>query len=116
MVSADQCGHVPAYTLNLYNLVLIPHPYITPPPRECPLTLAAEKGYTDLAELLLTRGANVETRTKKGCSPFFLACKEGFTEISIMLANNGASIEVRILVMVITATSPPLYIMYFRKL
>ncbi len=66
------------------------------------MTLAAEKGYTDLAELLLARGANVETRTKKGCSPFFLACKEGFTGISIMLANSGASIEVR--VMVITAT------------
>ncbi len=62
--------------------------------RECPLTLAAEKGYSDLAELLLSRNANVETRTKKGCSPFFLACKEGFTAIAITLANHGASIEV----------------------
>eukprot|EP00731_Ephydatia_muelleri_P012188 Em0006g1082a len=41
-----------------------------PNSRECPLTLAAEKGHTELAQLLLSRNANVESRTKKGCTPF----------------------------------------------
>ena len=61
---------------------------------ECPLTLAAEKGYVELAQLLLSRSANVEARTKKGCSPFYLACKEGFKEIAVMLAKHGSSTEV----------------------
>ena len=66
-----------------------------PNSRECPLTLAAEKGYVDLTQLLLSRSAYVEARTKKGCSPLYLACREGFKEIAIMLAKHGASTEVR---------------------
>ena len=65
-----------------------------PNSRECPLTLAAEKGYTDLTQLLLSRSACVETRTKKGCSPLYLACREGHKEIAIMLSKKGASTEV----------------------
>ena len=69
---------------------------ITPFPnsRECPLTLAAEKGFTELAQLLLSRSANVEARTKKGCTPFYLTCREGYKEIAVMLAKHGASTEV----------------------
>ena len=66
-----------------------------PNSRECPLTLAAEKGYVELTQLLLSRSAYVEARTKKGCSPLYLACREGFKEIAIMLAKHGASTEVR---------------------
>ena len=62
--------------------------------RECPLTLASEKGYSDLAQLLVARNANIESRTKKGSTPFFLACKEGYKEISVMLAKHGADTEV----------------------
>jgi len=66
-----------------------------PNSRECPLTLAAEKGYTELTRLLLSRSAAVETRTKKGCSPLYLACREGHKEIAIMLSKKGASTEVK---------------------
>ncbi len=65
-----------------------------PNSRECPLTLAAEKGYVELTQLLLSRSAHVEARTKKGCSPLYLACREGFKEIAVMLAKHGASTEV----------------------
>ena len=64
--------------------------------RECPLTLAAEKGFTELAQLLVSRNANIECRTKKGCSPFFLACREGYMDIAVMLAKHGADTEVRV--------------------
>lgn len=63
--------------------------------RECPLTLAAEKGFFELAQLLVSRNANIESRTKKGCTPFFLACREGYTDIAVMLAKHGADTEVR---------------------
>lgn len=65
-----------------------------PNSRECPLTLAAEKGYVELTQLLLLRSAYVEARTKKGCSPLYLACREGYKEIAVMLAKHGASTEV----------------------
>ena len=65
-----------------------------PNSRECPLTLAAEKGYVELTQLLLLRSAHVEARTKKGCSPLYLACREGYKEIAVMLAKHGASTEV----------------------
>ncbi len=65
-----------------------------PNSRECPLTLAAEKGYVELTQLLLSRSAQVEARTKKGCSPLYLACREGYKEIAVMLAKHGASAEV----------------------
>ena len=42
----------------------------------------------------LIRNANVECRTKKGCTPFFLSSKEGFKEISVMLVKHGADTEV----------------------
>ena len=65
-----------------------------PPLRECPLTLAAEKGFFELAQLLVSRNANIECRTKKGCTPFFLASREGYTDIAVMLAKHGADTEV----------------------
>ena len=40
------------------------------------------------------RNANVESRTKKGCTPFFLACKDGHKDIAIMLSKHGADTEV----------------------
>ena len=72
--------------------------WFAPPPlasRECPLTLASEKGFFELAQLLVSRNANIECRTKKGCTPFFLACREGYTDIAVMLAKHGADTEVR---------------------
>lgn len=65
-----------------------------PNSRECPLTLAAEKGYMELTQLLLLRSAHVESRTKKGCSPLYLACREGYKDIAVMLSTHGASTEV----------------------
>ena len=74
---------------------LCPPPPPPPSPRECPITLAAEKGFFELAQLLVARNANIECRTKKGCTPFFLACREGYIDIAVMLAKHGADTEVR---------------------
>ncbi|RDD41757.1 Ankyrin repeat domain-containing protein 17 [Trichoplax sp. H2] len=65
-----------------------------PNTRDYPLTLAAERGHVDLTMLLLSRGANVDCRTRKGVTPFWIACKEGHTEIAQVLAQHGADAEV----------------------
>ena len=44
------------------------------------------------------RNANMECRTKKGCTPFYLTCKEGYQGIAVMLVKHGANTEVRSLV------------------
>lgn len=64
-----------------------------PNSRENPMTLCAEKGHKILVELLLSRNASHDCRTKKGCTPLLLACKEGHIEIAKILANQGASLE-----------------------
>lgn len=64
-----------------------------PNSRENPLTLAGEKGHIELVSLLLSRTANVECHTKKGCTPFHLACKEGHLEISKQLYKKSADME-----------------------
>lgn len=64
-----------------------------PNSRECPLTLAAEKGFVELVHLLLSRDVIVDCRTKKGSTPFFLACKDGHLEIAKALCENSATIE-----------------------
>lgn len=64
-----------------------------PNSRECPLTLAAEKGFDDLVLLLLRCDVFVDCRTKKGCTPFFLSCKEGYLELSRALYDHSACPE-----------------------
>ncbi|PFX24058.1 Ankyrin repeat and KH domain-containing protein 1 [Stylophora pistillata] len=64
-----------------------------PNSRENPLTLGGEKGHVELVSLLLSRNANVECHTKKGCTPFHLACKEGHLEIGVQLLEKGADTE-----------------------
>ena len=61
----------------------------------CPLNLCP---FPKLFSLSL-RNANMECRTKKGCTPFYLTCKEGYQGIAVMLVKHGANTEVRPLVM-----------------
>ncbi|XP_062525122.1 ankyrin repeat domain-containing protein 17 isoform X10 [Bombyx mori] len=57
------------------------------------LTLACAGGHEDLVELLLSRGADIEHRDKKGFTPLILAATAGHEKIVEILLNHGADIE-----------------------
>ncbi|CAG9579611.1 unnamed protein product [Danaus chrysippus] len=57
------------------------------------LTLACTGGHEDLVELLLSRGADIEHRDKKGFTPLILAATAGHEKIVEILLNHGADIE-----------------------
>nr|XP_042905187.1 ankyrin repeat and KH domain-containing protein 1 isoform X1 [Parasteatoda tepidariorum] len=57
------------------------------------LTLACVGGHEDLVSLLLTRGADIEHRDKKGFAPLMLAATAGHAGVVEILLNNNADIE-----------------------
>ena len=58
-----------------------------------PLINTAEKGYKEIAILLLERGANINLRNKKGTTALMIAAKNGHTETISMLLARGADIN-----------------------
>ena len=58
---------------------------------ESPLTLAACGGHTDLALLLLERGANIEEVNDEGYTPLMEAAREGHEEMVTLLLARGES-------------------------
>ena len=60
---------------------------------DTPLTLACQGGHTELVQLLVSRGAELEHRDKKGFTPLILAATGGHAEISEILLDAGAQIE-----------------------
>lgn len=58
---------------------------------ESPLTLAACGGHTDLALLLLERGANIEEVNDEGYTPLMEAAREGHEEMVTLLLAHGWS-------------------------
>uniref|UniRef100_A0A182STW8 ANK_REP_REGION domain-containing protein n=1 Tax=Anopheles maculatus TaxID=74869 RepID=A0A182STW8_9DIPT len=57
------------------------------------LTLACAGGHEDMVELLITRGANIEHKDKKGFTPLILAATAGHEKVVDTLLRNGAEIE-----------------------
>uniref|UniRef100_A0A915PGN2 K Homology domain-containing protein n=1 Tax=Setaria digitata TaxID=48799 RepID=A0A915PGN2_9BILA len=57
------------------------------------LTLAATGGHDSLVELLITRGADIEHKDKKGFTPLILAATGGHINVVELLLNHGANIE-----------------------
>lgn len=57
------------------------------------LTLACAGGHEELVSLLLSRGANIEHRDKKGFTPLMLAATAGHAGVVEILLNHGADIE-----------------------
>lgn len=56
---------------------------------ESPLTLAACGGHTELALLLLERGANIEEVNDEGYTPLMEAAREGHEEMVTLLLAHG---------------------------
>ncbi|XP_018026394.1 ankyrin repeat domain-containing protein 17 isoform X3 [Hyalella azteca] len=61
--------------------------------RDTALTLACAGGYDELVRLLLSRGANIEHRDKKGFTPLILAATAGNVKVVETLLVHGANIE-----------------------
>lgn len=57
------------------------------------LSICAEKGYSEFVELLIDNKANLEIKTKKGCSPLWLACSSGQLEVVQLLVSAGADVD-----------------------
>lgn len=64
-----------------------------PSSRDTALTIAADKGHCRFVELLLSRGAQVEVKNKKGNSPLWLAANGGHLNVVELLYNAGADID-----------------------
>lgn len=64
-----------------------------PSSRDTALTIAADKGHLKFVELLLTRGAAVEVKNKKGNSPLWLAANGGHLSVVEALNNAKADID-----------------------
>lgn len=64
-----------------------------PSSRDTALTIAADKGHLRFCELILSRGAIVDARNKKGNTSFWLACNGGFLDVAKLLVQHGAAID-----------------------
>jgi len=64
-----------------------------PSSRDTALTIAADKGHFRFCDLILTRGAQVEVRNKKGNTSLWLACNGGHHEVVKLLVNKGADVN-----------------------
>ncbi|XP_034178759.1 uncharacterized protein LOC117603560 isoform X3 [Osmia lignaria lignaria] len=52
---------------------------------QSPIHIAAEMGHTDICELLLAAGANIEQREQSGRTPLYIAARGSFTAIVDMI-------------------------------
>jgi ankyrin repeat protein len=60
-----------------------------------PLLYATERGYKDLTELLLARGADVEVKGPEGVTPLMTAASFGHMDIVALLLARGANVKAK---------------------
>jgi ankyrin repeat protein len=58
------------------------------------LLTACENGHTDIVELLLDRGSDINVKDEYGNTPLIMASRNGHVDIIQLLLDNGADIEV----------------------
>jgi len=68
---------------------------------ESPLTLAACGGHTELASLLIERGANMEEVNDEGYTPLMEAVREGHEDVVTLLIHRGIIITIIIIIIII---------------
>ncbi|KAJ7392340.1 Ankyrin repeat and KH domain-containing protein 1 [Desmophyllum pertusum] len=64
-----------------------------PSSRDTALTIAADKGHYKFCDLLLSRGAMVDVKNKKGNSPLWLSANGGHLEVCQLLFSYGADVD-----------------------
>ena len=64
--------------------------------QETALTLASSKGYSDFVHLLVSKGANIEHKDRKGFTPLLHAACTGHFKIVKVLVRAGANIEAEV--------------------
>merc|ERR1711976_889618 len=55
--------------------------------------MGADKGHYRFVDLLLSRGAAVDVKNKKGNSPLWLACNGGHLDVSQLLVKANADVD-----------------------
>ncbi|MBK0378629.1 ankyrin repeat domain-containing protein [Mucilaginibacter segetis] len=60
-----------------------------------PLHSAVAGNHTDIAEMLISNGANVNVKQTAGVTPLHSAAQNGNTELLIMLLEHGAEVNIR---------------------
>jgi ankyrin repeat protein len=66
-----------------------------PSSRDTALTIAADKGHYRFVELLLSRGAAVDVKNKKGQTALWLACNGGHLDVVQLLVTAHASTDIQ---------------------
>ncbi|XP_059699492.1 ankyrin repeat domain-containing protein 17 isoform X8 [Haemorhous mexicanus] len=64
-----------------------------PSSRDTALTIAADKGHYKFCELLISRGAHIDVRNKKGNTPLWLAANGGHLDVVQLLVQAGADVD-----------------------
>uniref|UniRef100_A0A672STS4 Ankyrin repeat and KH domain-containing protein 1-like n=1 Tax=Sinocyclocheilus grahami TaxID=75366 RepID=A0A672STS4_SINGR len=64
-----------------------------PSSRDTALTIAADKGHYKFCELLISRGAHIDVRNKKGNTPLWLAANGGHFDVVQLLVQAGAEVD-----------------------
>uniref|UniRef100_A0A672ISW0 Ankyrin repeat and KH domain-containing protein 1-like n=1 Tax=Salarias fasciatus TaxID=181472 RepID=A0A672ISW0_SALFA len=64
-----------------------------PSSRDTALTIAADKGHYKFCELLISRGAHIDVRNKKGNTPLWLAANGGHFDVVQLLVHASADVD-----------------------
>ncbi|XP_066483552.1 ankyrin repeat domain-containing protein 17 isoform X3 [Tiliqua scincoides] len=64
-----------------------------PSSRDTALTIAADKGHYKFCELLISRGAHIDVRNKKGNTPLWLAANGGHLDVVQLLVQAAADVD-----------------------
>src|SRR3990167_527415 len=59
------------------------------------LIIATEKGHTDIALLLIEKGADLNIKNRDGDTALIIATEKGHTDIAHLLIEKGANVNIR---------------------